>query len=130
MPGASQLAELGRLISPNNRVVEENLMAMLDNRTPLKATLPEEYDWIDGDKVGMPENFMTRLYNTYSPWKVNGKISDVKQFLIDIEYDHRPSMKTDGKGVDLTLQEQAEVYKIMGENGTFKKATCYAFYRR
>ena len=122
VPGASQLAELGRLISPNLRVVEENLFAMLANRTPLKAALPDQYDWIDGDKVNMPDNIMARLWNTYSPWKVNGKISDEKQFLIDIEYDARPSMKTDGRGVDLTLQEQAEVYRYMGKNGDFKKA--------
>ena len=122
MPGASQMAELGRLISPNLRVVEENLFAMLANRTPLKATLPEQYDWIDGDKVMMPGNNIARLYNTYSPWKVNGKISEEKQFLMDIEYDARPSMKTDGRGVDLTLDEQAEVYRIMGKNKTFKQA--------
>ena len=122
MPGSSQMAELGRLISPNLRVVEENLFAMLANRTPLKATLPEQYDWIDGDKVKMPGNNIARLYNTYSPWKVNGKISEEKQFLMDIEYDARPSMKTDGRGVDLTLDEQAEVYRIMGKNKTFKQA--------
>ena len=122
MPGSSALAELGRLISPNLRVVEENLFAMLANRTPLKAALPDLYDYIDGDKINMPDNILSRLYNTYSPWKVNGKISDEKQFLIDIEYDNRPNMKTDGRGTDLTLNEQAEVYRYMGKNGLFKQA--------
>ena len=32
------------------------------------------------------------------------------------------SMKTDGKGVDLTVEEQAQVYKIMGENGPLRQA--------
>lgn len=124
MPGASQMAELTRLMSPNLRVVEERLDAMLANRTPLKATLPDQYDWIDGDKIVdyAPEEILTRLWNTYSPWKVNGKISDVKQFLIDIEYDHRPNLKTDGRGTDLSIKEQAEVYRIMGRDKIFKSA--------
>ena len=122
MRGSSQMAELTRLISPELRVVEENLFAMMANRTPLKGALPEQYDWIDGDKVNEPGNFIARVYNTYSPWKVNGKISDEKQFLMDIEYDHRPSMMNDGKGLKLTLNEQADVYRLMGQNGGFKKA--------
>lgn len=120
--GSSQLAELTRLISPELRVVEENLFAMMANRTPFKGALPEQYDWIDGDKINEPGNFIARVYNTYSPWKVNGKISPEKQFLMDIEYDHRPSMLTDGKGLKLTLGEQADVYRLMGQSGTFKKA--------
>ena len=120
--GSSQLAELTRLISPELRVVEENLFAMMANRTPFKGALPEQYDWIDGDKINEPGNFIARVYNTYSPWKVNGKISSEKQFLMDIEYDHRPSMLTDGQGMKLTLSEQADVYRIMGQSGTFKKA--------
>ena len=120
--GSSQMAELTRLISPELRVVEENLFAMMANRTPAKGMLQEQYDWIDGDKINEPGNFIARVYNTYSPWKVSGKISDVKQFLMDIEYDHRPSMLNDGQGLKLNLKEQALVYKYMGQEGTFKKA--------
>jgi hypothetical protein len=120
--GSSQMAELTRLISPELRVVEENLFAMMANRTPAKGMLPEQYDWFDGDLINEPGNFIARVYNTYSPWKVNGKISDEKQFLMDIEYDHRPSMMTDGQGLKLTIAEQAQVYKYIGQDGTFKKA--------
>ena len=122
MPGASAQAELGRLIAPNLKVVEENLAAMIANRTVAKGMLPDQYDWIDGDKVNLPDNIWARLWNTYSPWKVNGKISPEKQFLMDIEYDGRPSMKTDGRGVDLTIDEQAEVYRIMGRDKIFRQA--------
>ena len=51
MPGASLMAEIGRVMSPNLRVVEEDLFAMIANRTPLKATLPEQIDYLYGDKV-------------------------------------------------------------------------------
>lgn len=122
LPGSSQMAELTRLISPNLRVVEEQFFAMLANRTPAKLALPEQYDWISGEKVNEPGNIMARLWNTYSPMKVSGKISPEKQFLLDIEYDNRPSMATDGSGVKLTIDEQAQVYKIMGQRGGFKKA--------
>tara|TARA_B100000073_G_scaffold243682_1_gene204393 strand:- start:340 stop:1875 length:1536 start_codon:yes stop_codon:yes gene_type:complete len=122
MPGSSQMAELTRLMSPNLRVVEENLAAMLANRTPAKLALPKEYDFVDGGEIGVPDNFFARLYNTYSPWKVSGKISPEKQFLIDIEYDKRPSMATDGRGVKLTPQEQSDIARLMGKNKTFKKA--------
>ena len=70
MPGASAQAELGRLLAPNLKVVEENLAAMIANRTVAKGMLPDQYDWIDGDKVNLPDNAWARLWNTYSPWKV------------------------------------------------------------
>ena len=121
VPGSSQIAELGRLISPNLRIVEEQLGAMIANRTPLKATLPEQYDWIDGGKIGMPDNLMSRIWNTYGPWKVNGKISEVKEFLTEVEFDGRPNMRTDGRGVELSPEETSELYNIMGQDGYFKK---------
>ena len=122
MRGSSQMAELTRLMSPNLRVVEENLAAMLANRTPAKLALPKEHDFVDGGEIGVPDNVFARIYNVYSPWKVSGKISDEKQFLIDIEYDKRPSMDTDGRGVKLTPQEQSDIARLMGKNKTFKKA--------
>jgi hypothetical protein len=122
IPGSSQMAELTRLISPNLRVVEEQFFAMLANRTPAKLALPEQYDWITGEKINEPtNNVMSRLWNTYSPLKVGKKITPVKQFLIDIEYDSRPSMATDGRGETLDLDMQARLYQEIGKNGIFRK---------
>lgn len=121
IPGSSQIAELTKLFAPNLKVVDDNLATMIANRTPLKMALPDQYDWIDGGKVNEPGNFISRIFNTYSPFKVNGKISEEKQFLIDIEYDNRPSMATDGRGVELTPEEQSAVYNAMGRDGYFKK---------
>jgi len=122
LPGSSQFAELTRLISPNLRVVEEQFLAMLANRTPAKLALPDQYDWITGEKINNPGlNVMARLWNTYAPNKVGKKISPVKQFLIDIEYDARPSMATDGRGEKLDLDMQAQLYKRIGQNGMFRR---------
>ena len=121
IPGSSQMAELTRLISPNQRVVEEQFFAMLANRTPAKLGLPEQYDWIDGTIINESNNIISRLWNTYSPMKVSKKISPEKQFLIDVEYDSRPSMSTDGSGTKLTIDEQAQLYRLIGKDGEFKR---------
>jgi hypothetical protein len=87
-----------------------------------KGTLPPVYDYIDGGEVGVPGNFISRVWNTYMPWKVNGKISREKQFLIDIEYDARPTLSTNGKGVRLTAQEKSDITNQMGKDELFKQA--------
>ena len=121
VPGAGQWSELNKLIAPQLKVVDNNMLSVFANRTPLKMFLPDNYDWIDGGLINSQDNFLSRVFNAYSPFKVNGKISDEKQFLIDVEYDNRPSMMTDGQGVDLTPEEQSQVYNYMGEHKIFKK---------
>jgi len=121
VPGSGQLNELNKLITPQLKVVDDNVFAQFANRTPLKAGLPDQYDWIDGGLVNEPGNFLSRVFNAYSPFKVNGNISKEKQFLIDIEFDNRPSMMSDGQGVSLTPEEQSALYNYIGKNGLFKK---------
>ena len=122
VPGSSQLAEISRLMDPGLKEVEMDLFSLIQNRIPLaKGEMPAKYDWIDGGEVGIPDNFMARVWNTYMPWKVNGKISPEKQFLIDIEYDARPTLRTNGKGVELTPEERSEITDIMGRDGLFKR---------
>ena len=123
VPGSSQLAEISRLLDPGLKEVEMNVFDLMRNRMPgIKSTLPATYDWIDGGEVGVPDNNFARIWNTYMPWKVNGKISPEKQFLMDIEYDARPTLTTDGNGVRLTAEERSEITNIMGRDGLFKAA--------
>lgn len=122
VPGSSQLAEIARLMDPGLKEVEMSMFEMMKNRNPLtKGQLPPKYDWIDGGEVGVPGNLMSRIWNTYMPWKVNGKISPEKQFLMEIEYDARPTLRTDGKGVELTAKERSEILNIMGRDKLFKE---------
>jgi len=110
-------------MDPGLKEVEMNVIDLIRNRMPgIKSTLPATYDWIDGGEVGVPDNNFARIWNTYMPWKVNGKISPEKQFLMDIEYDARPTLTTDGKGVRLTAEERSEITNIMGRDGLFKAA--------
>ena len=121
VPGNNQLLELQKLVTPQLKVVEQNIASMLLNRSIVKSALPDQYDYVDGGVVGEPDNFIARIFNVYSPFKVNGKISDEKQFLIDVEFDGRADMSTDGQGVKLSAEEQSMVYNRMGRNKTFKK---------
>ena len=128
MPLSSQMAELSRLIDPGLKEVESTIFDMARNRLPLlKGQIPQKYDWIDGDRIGYPdkagnmyEGFMTRVWNTYMPWKVSGKISEEKEFLQMVEYDARPTLRTNGKGVEYTPDQRSEITNIMGREGFFK----------
>ena len=128
MPLSSQMAEMSRLIDPGLKEVESTIFDMARNRLPLlKGQIPQKYDWIDGDRIGYPdkagnmyEGFMTRVWNTYMPWKVSGKISEEKEFLQMIEYDARPTLRTNGKGVEYTPDQRSEITNIMGKEGFFK----------
>jgi len=122
VPGSSQLAEISRLMDPGLKEVEMNVFDLMRNRMPVaKSQMPVKYDWIDGGEVGVPINNFARIWNVYMPWKVNGNISPEKQFLMDIEYDARPTLSTDGNGVKLTAEERSEITNIMGRDGLFKE---------
>jgi hypothetical protein len=108
-------------MDPGRKVVENEFSAMVQNRLPgLKSALPEEYDWIDGGEVGIPTNFFARVFNTYTPWKINGKVSPEKEYLYQIEYDAAPSLRTDGEGNQLPTEIQSEILNKMGEMKLFK----------
>jgi hypothetical protein len=122
MPGASLQAEIGRLMYPQLKIVDNNLLALYSNRSPfLKGDLPTQFDWIDGGAVNEPPDFWTRIANTYLPWKTNGKISENKQFLIDIGYNGVPSLTSNGRGGEYTAAQRGELTSIMGKSGYFNE---------
>lgn len=122
VPGSGIRGEFSRLLTPQLKEVEQELMDLIANRNPIaKDSLPDVHDWVDGGLVGMPESIWTRIYNTYSPWKVHDKISPEKQFLIDVEFDARPSLQTNGRGVEYTNEQRSQVTDLMGRDGVFKE---------
>ena len=127
LPLSSQRNELGRLLNPGLREIKYELQDLIRNRNawldsvdPFDA-LPYKYDWIDGKKVGYPDNWFVRAWNTYSPMKVWGGLSPEKQFLVDIEFDSRPTFNKSSGGVELSNKERAELFSIIGFQGHFKK---------
>ena len=123
VPGSGLRNEFSRLLSPQLKEVEQDFFQLLANRNPIaKGQLPDAYDWVDGSLIREPENFFVRLWNTYSPvFKQSEEISPVKQFLIDIEFDGRPQLNTNGNGVEYSPEQRSEVARIMGEQKLFAR---------
>jgi hypothetical protein len=123
IPGSGLRNELSRLLSPGIKEVENEFTQLIANRNPgMKGNLPAAYDWVDGGKVREPDSFWTRAWNAYSPvFKVRDGVSPEKQFLIDIEFDGRPQLNTDGNGVELSPTQRSDVTRLMGEDKIFKK---------
>ena len=122
IPLSGMRNELARLIHPELRVVEQDIYHLIANRNPIaKGDLAVQYSWITGKKVNEPSNFFHRIWNAVSPWKVYGGQTDLEQFLIDVEFDSRPSMLTNGRGVEYTPAQRAELYEIMGKQGEFAR---------
>lgn len=122
VPASSQWAELSRLLTPGLKEIEDDTLSYMRNRNPFaKGGLPDKHDWIDGGKIGAVslENVLAHIWNTYSPWKINGKISPEKQFLIDIEYDGRPALTSRG-GIEYSNEEISEITDIMGRDNLFR----------
>jgi hypothetical protein len=118
--------ELGKVIAPQLREVDQEFFQLLRNRNKFldvvdpKGALPNAYDWIDGDPIGFTENFFTRGWNAIMPMKVSDSITPERQFLLDIEFDSRPTFQTNGQGVQYTPKERSELFSIMGQQGYFK----------
>ena len=113
--------DMSRLMTPQLKELEQEMGSLISNRNPiLKESLHDKHDYIDGGLIGVPSPW-TRIWNTFTPWKVNDAISDEKQFLIDIEFDRRPSLSTNGRGVPLTAEQKSAVAEKMGEQKVFLK---------
>ena len=123
VPMSGMRNELSRLLTPQLKEVEMEFTQLLANRNPImKDRLPDAYDWIDGTKIREPESFWTRAWNTYSPtMKKSDAITPEKQFLIDIEFDGRPSLQSNGQGIDYTPEERSAITQAMGRGGYFKR---------
>ena len=116
--GSGQIAELGRLFDPMRQDMEATFTDQVLSRNPLgRRILPNKVDYIDGPSVEV--NPLVGLWNTYTPWKVNGALSPAKQYLLDVEYDGRAVLKT-FNGIKLTPQERNQITTIIGEEGYYR----------
>lgn len=121
-PGSSQMAEIARLMDPGLKMINNDLTSMIMNRNPMtKWSIPRKYHWITGEEINLPDSIWARLRNTYTPWKVNDKISKEEQFLLDIEYDATAVLRTNGRGEKLNNDEQAEILNTIGTDGFWRE---------
>ena len=116
--GSGQIAEWGRLFDPMRQDMEATFTDQVLSRNPLgRQILPNKVDYIDGPSEEV--NPLVGLWNTYTPWKVNGALSEPKQYLLDVEYDGRAVLKT-FNGIKLTPTERNQVATIIGEEGYYR----------
>lgn len=119
-------ANIGRIMYPMLRELNQEFLELVRNRNAYldvfdpDGRLPMKYDWVDGELVGYPESFMARIVNGVSPIKVYDEVSPERQFLIDIEFDSRPSFATATNGVEYTPKERSELFNIIGQQGFFR----------
>ena len=83
--------------------------------------IPDQSDWVDGDKIGEPKHWFTRARNAFTPFRTTGKLSPEKQFLVDIEFDARPILSKSSGGIKYTPEEQSELLSMIGQDGHFKQ---------
>ena len=123
VPGSGLRNEFSRLFTPQLKEVEQEFTQLLANRNPIaKGGLPDAYDWVDGGLIREPTSFWQRLVNTYSPaFKQSGEMSPIKQFLIDIEFDGRPQLNTNGNGVEYSPAQRSQVTQLMGKDKLFAR---------
>jgi len=115
--------EWARLITPQLKELDQEFRSILANRNPItKGQLPDVYDWIDGTKVNEKLSFWDRAFEAFMPTgKKSDKLTPEKQFLIDVEWSGRPTLRTNGEGVEYSPAQRSQITEIMGKQKLFLK---------
>lgn len=107
-------------------MVDNDLLSYIGNRNRFAEGIlgttaaPFVYSPISGKKVNS-YGFMQRLWNAYSPIAIHAESSPEEEFINAIEYDLTTTFKTK-EGVKVPIATQSELFRIMGEQGFFKRA--------
>ena len=121
-PLASLRSDFGQLLSQGTKEVNNTFREGMLNRNRwteiFGESLPEQRNHITGELIGAHQGMFARLFNFFSPMKVTDDVSPEQQFLIDIEYDARPTLNTYRK-VKLTNEERSNILEIMGRDDLF-----------
>jgi hypothetical protein len=118
-------SEMGRVLDGGLKLVEDDLKAHLANRNQAIGVvdpanrLPYIYNPVTG-KIPNKYTLAQRVWNAYFPFKIHPGQTDEERFLQDIEFNIATSFKS-FKGVKLEDTERSELFRIMGEQGHFKK---------
>ncbi len=127
LPLGGLRAEMGRVISPALREMDMELLQLIRNRNnwldkvESKGALPYKNSWINGRPITGGETFFARAWNAVMPFKSNGEIDKYSQFLMDIEYDGRPTFKKSTKGgVEYDPRTRSELAALVGTDPYFR----------
>ena len=106
VPLAGLRNEMGKLFTPYTRELGSGIDIALRNRNLLSENitgdpLPIKYDLLNGDKI-KDHDFLTRMYNAFSPIPLNLIQSPGRQLLFNSGYDMRMSTYFSPRGDDLS----------------------------
>ena len=106
VPLAGLRNEMGKLFLPYTRELGSDIDQALRNRNLLSEhltseKLPIKYDLLNGDKI-KDHDFLTRMYNAFSPIPLNLDQSSGRQLLFASGYDMRMSTYFSPRGDDLS----------------------------
>ena len=117
--------EMGNILNGGLRIVDNDIKAMMANRNKAlgliipDADLPKLTNPLDGT-VPNEYNPIMRLWNSWSPVKMTAKASENSLFLNDVGYSYT-SMFKKYQGVDLESKEREALFKLVAEDGQFKR---------
>ena len=125
-PLAGQRAEWGRIFSQGLLEVDNEFFSVLGNRNKFLPTsnpdnrAPYVYSPVTGKKAN-GYGFLQRVWNAYSPLQVHSGQSPEEKFLEEFEFDVNTTFRTKN-GVRLTANERSALFKMMGEQGHFRRS--------
>tara|TARA_A100001234_G_scaffold99653_1_gene87645 strand:+ start:329 stop:4189 length:3861 start_codon:yes stop_codon:yes gene_type:complete len=98
--------EIGKVLTPYTRELGSDLQSSIRNRNLIteniaKDPLPIKYDILTGRPI-KDHDFITRMFNAFSPVNFNLDYSPGREFLFDSGYDMRTSTYTAPDGTDLS----------------------------
>lgn len=127
LPFGGLRGQFSRFLSEGLREVDNELGELLRNKNNYidqiepDGALAQKYDWVDAEKVGFVENFWQRAVNVFLGHRMSDRLSPEKNFLLEIEYDSRPTFMKDEEGNPLDSHTRAALYYKIGEMGVFKR---------
>ena len=125
IPGAGQRGEWSKLFGPYQAILDRDVAGYVRNRNsfgdavvPPGAKLAARGDWLYGGPLD--QSWMARAVNAYSPIKIGMTDKPEGRFISIMEFNPLPSLATDPvTGVPLTVDEQAEILEMIGQDGIF-----------
>jgi hypothetical protein len=119
--------EIGKVLTPYTRELGSDLASSIRNRNLITENiavdpLPIKYDILTGKPI-KDHDFITRMFNAFSPVNFNLDYSEGREFLFNSGYDMRTSTYTAPDGTDLSDSPKVRsmFQKAIGEQNLLAK---------
>ena len=119
--------EIGKTLNPQLRILKSEFNDHMRNRNAWLDTfdpnnkLAGMYSPVEGNPIGVEEDMLTRMWNLNRVINITSQPSKEEQFLIDIEFNSSPSMRSSRKGAPLEPDEISVIQSLMGQQGFYKR---------